>query len=82
MWKGRPGRRTPQLSRLLPVGLYEGTGIRKQTITARQAIKAAITPEQKPARFHKCSDNAVAHFQTVRLPMVLQRRGVHLEHLL
>ena len=31
-----PPLRTLQLSRLLPVGLYEGTGTHKQTITARQ----------------------------------------------
>ena len=54
MWEGRPGHKTPQLSRLLPVVLNEGTGTHKQTINySTAAIKAAITPEEKPARFHK-----------------------------
>ena len=46
-----------------------------------EELKAAIVSEASRIP-QEMVDSAVTHLQTVRLPMVLERGGRHLEHLL
>ena len=71
-----------QSSGLFLVGLYEGPSrVYAHKPRSTHELKEAIRSEARQILPHMI-DSAVSHLDTVRLPMVLRRKGSHLEHLL